>query len=153
MNKLIIKFCSQLLCICLLFGLSSCSTTQKIDQKTIFSEVKTALFKQQDDWNKADIEGFMQGYWKDPQMTFVGSSGVNYGWQTTLNNYKKNYPNKDAMGTLEFKVLEMKALAHNICYVIGQYTLIRKEDKPSGYFTLVWQKIDGQWFVISDHTS
>ena len=118
-----------------------------------FAEIKKVLYAQQEAWNDGDIEKFMEGYWNNEAMSFVGKSGVKYGWTTTLNNYKKGYPDVDAMGKLNFDVIELRPLSHDVYYMLGQYTLTRKEDKPTGYFSLIWQKIDGQWLITSDHTS
>ncbi|MCB0740716.1 MAG: hypothetical protein KDB92_06630, partial [Chitinophagaceae bacterium] len=53
-------------------------------------------------WNRGDITAFMKGYWQNDALMFVGKSGVTYGWQNTLDNYKKGYPDTAAMGQLQF---------------------------------------------------
>ena len=57
-----------------------------------FSQEKNilkVLHEQQTAWNNGDIENFMKGYWKDDSLLFIGSKGPTYGWQKTLDNYKK----------------------------------------------------------------
>lgn len=129
-----------------------CSVTlfaQNADEKAI----KDAMHKQELDWNKGDIDAFMQGYWNSEELTFIGKNGIKKGWQTTLNNYKKSYPNKDMMGELTFKLLELKPLSADTYYVVGEWHLKRKQDNPGGIFTLIWKKINGAWVIVSDHTS
>jgi len=133
--------------------LISCSTKKSIDTKTHDIAIRKVLSAQQEAWNKGNIDAFMKGYWNDEAMTFVGSRGVNYGWKTTLDNYKKSYPDSDTMGKLHFDVIELRPLSYDSYYMLGQYTLTRKEDKPTGYFSLIWQNINGQWVITSDHTS
>ena len=94
----------------------------------------------------------MSYYWKSDSLIFIGSKGVKYGWQTTLDNYRKNYPNKESMGELHFDVLKIETLANDKMYVIGKWTLKRKEP-VGGHFTLLWKLINGNWLIVCDHTS
>jgi ketosteroid isomerase-like protein len=103
-------------------------------------------------WNKGDINGFMEYYWKSDSLKFIGSKGITYGWQKTYDNYIKGYPTKEAMGILTFAIKEITQLSKTSIYVIGQWQL--SKEKPSGgYFTLLWKKINGQWVIVADHTS
>lgn len=104
-------------------------------------------------WNEADLQGFMQGYWNSDSLVFIGKSGPNYGWKNTLENYKKSYPDKKAMGILKFSDLKINFLAKGIAFVIGHWELTRENDKPNGTFSLVWKKINSKWLIISDHSS
>lgn len=107
---------------------------------------------QEEAWNKGDIKGFMEYYWKSDSLKFIGSKGITYGWQKTLDNYIKGYPTKSAMGILTFSILEITQLSNSSIYVIGKWDL--KKEKPSGgYFTLLWRKINDKWVIVADHTS
>ncbi|MCP4411672.1 MAG: nuclear transport factor 2 family protein [Gammaproteobacteria bacterium] len=103
-------------------------------------------------WNNADLEGFMQAYWKSEELKFIGKSGIQYGWQLTLDNYKKSYPDKATMGTLHFDVLQIE-IVKNTAFVLGKWQLSRVEDTLKGFYTLYWRKVDGQWKIIIDHSS
>jgi len=115
-------------------------------------DIETVLFDQQASWNRGDIDAFMEGYWNSEDLTFIGKSGVNKGWQTTLENYKKGYPDLDAMGKLSFEVIQLDSLSNEVYRMIGKYTLKRKADEPTGIFTLIWQLKNGQWLITSDQT-
>ena len=120
----------------------------KQDEKFVLENIK----KQQLAWNNGDIDGFMKYYWKNDRLKFIGSKGITYGWQKTLDNYKKGYPDKVAMGELLFTIVECTQLSKTNVYVIGKWEL--KKDKPTGgYFTLLWKRINKQWVIVSDHTS
>ncbi|MBK7667703.1 MAG: nuclear transport factor 2 family protein [Sphingobacteriaceae bacterium] len=121
--------------------------------KTDISEVKEAMQKQEIAWNKADVEGFMAYYWKSDSLKFIGSKGITYGWQKTLDNYKKNYPNADAMGVLTFENNTIEQLSPNKIFVIGKWSLKRKEGDVGGHYTLLWKKLNGKWVIVVDHTS
>lgn len=104
-------------------------------------------------WNQGDLEGFMRTYWKSEKLMFIGKSGVTYGWQGTLDNYKKGYPDKAAMGTLSFNLLEFKKLAADAYFVVGKWHLARTIGDLSGHFTIVLRKIRGEWKIVADHSS
>ena len=114
--------------------------------------VLTLMEKQQNEWNNANIENFMSYYWKNDSLMFIGSKGVTYGWITTLNNYKKSYPNKESMGVLKFTIIHCTQLAENAIFVIGNWQITRK-NSIGGHFTLLWRKINNEWVIVADHTS
>jgi hypothetical protein len=115
--------------------------------------VKTLMNKQQLAWNKNDIDGFMDYYWKSDSLKFIGKSGLTYGWQKTLDNYKRSYPDAEAMGLLAFDIKSAELLGKSAIYVIGKWTLHRKDKDVGGYFTLLWKKINQKWVIVADHTS
>ena len=104
-------------------------------------------------WNKGDIPGFMQGYWENYSLVFIGKNGPTYGYNNTLRNYQKNYPNKDYMGELNFDILSVQAIEKDHFFVIGKYMLQRKVGDASGHFTLIFKRINGVWKIVSDHSS
>ena len=104
-------------------------------------------------WNKGDIEQFMKGYWKNDSLAFIGKSGLKYGWQTTLENYKKGYPDTVAMGKLDFKTLRVERLSPEYYFVIGHWRLTRTIGDAEGHFSLLFKKIKGIWLIVTDHSS
>ena len=111
------------------------------------------LDRQTTDWNAGHIDKFMSGYWQSDSLTFVGKAGVTYGYQATLDNYKKRYPDRASMGSLKFDILELDFPAPNVAYVIGRFHLTRPTvGNAEGHFTLLWRKIKNRWVIVSDHT-
>jgi uncharacterized protein (TIGR02246 family) len=115
--------------------------------------VRRILAEQTESWNKGDLETFMKGYWKNDSLMFIGSSGVTYGWQNTLNNYRKNYSNADKMGKLAFTLLKVQRLAPDYFFVVGRWQLTRNAGNVGGHYDLIFRKINGSWVIISDHSS
>ena len=116
--------------------------------------VKEILMRQASDWNKGDIDAFMNGYWESDKLQFIGSKGVTYGYDKTLANYKKSYPDVATMGKLSFKVIENTQLSRKVIMMTGKFMLDRTEkENLSGHFILIWKKIKGEWVIIADHTS
>ena len=115
--------------------------------------IRKVLDEQVKTWNYGDIDGFMQGYWKNDSLMFIGKTGINWGWQKTLENYKRGYPDTTAMGKLSFDIILVKKLSSEYYYVIGKWMLARSIGNLSGYYNLLFKKINGQWFIIADHSS
>jgi ketosteroid isomerase-like protein len=133
---------------CLLL-LGSCIFLDAQDKQAILKIMEN----QQNAWNKGDIDGFMQGYWKSDSLLFVGSTAPVHGWQATIERYKKKYPDKAAMGTLIFTILKVELLDKTNAFMLGAWNLKREKDAPGGYFTLWFKKIKGEWKIVVDHTS
>lgn len=134
--------------LCCLLLLASC---------TIFAQDKQAIVnlinKQRTAWNKGDIDAFMTTYWKSDSLVFVGKGGPLYGWQSTINRYKKAYPDKAAMGNLTFGIIKLNLLDKTNAFMLGSWHLDRKAGAIGGYFTLWFRKINGEWKIVCDHTS
>ncbi len=114
--------------------------------------IRKVLAKQVAAWNEGNIDGFMKGYWKSDSLLFIGSKITN-GWDSTLMRYKRSYPDKTIMGTLQFDIMRVDFISANNYLVTGRYTLFRDNDKPTGIFTLLVKRIDNRWVVVYDHTS
>lgn len=115
--------------------------------------VKSILMRQADDWNNGKIDDFMNGYWNSEKLQFIGATGVTYGWQKTMDNYKKNYPDKATMGKLTFGIVSTEKISKKVIMLVGTWELERAKDNPGGHFLLIWKKIKGNWVIIADHTS
>lgn len=125
------------------------------DRETILA----ILDRQTKAWNAGDIPGFMRGYWESDSLLYIGKSGVRKGYQTTLENYRKNYPDRAAMGTLRFTILKVDFPASGVAFVVGRWHLTRsggsrpEKGDVGGHYTLLWKKIRGEWVIVADHSS
>ena len=115
--------------------------------------IRAAMDEQVNAWNAGDIDRFMNTYWHDDSLMFIGKSGVTYGWENTLKNYKKGYPDTAAMGKLDFQLLSVKRLSAIYFSVVGKWHLKRSVGDVAGAFTLLFRKVKGRWVIISDHSS
>lgn len=115
--------------------------------------IQHVMDEQQQAWNRGDIDGFMTGYWASDSLRFIGKRGITYGWQATLDNYKKSYPSTEAMGRLQFTNLSMELTGDSSAYVIGKWELFRTADTLGGHYSLLWRKQTGRWIIVADHSS
>ena len=126
---------------------------------SVFAQVKDEIIirnlieEQRLAWNAGDVEKFMQTYWQSDSLKFIGKSGVTYGWQNTIENYKKNYPDTAAMGKLDFNIIEVKRLSVLYFFVVGKWHLTRSIGDIGGHFTLLFKKIKNKWVIAVDHSS
>ncbi|MEO7530330.1 MAG: nuclear transport factor 2 family protein [Sediminibacterium sp.] len=127
----------------------SLSTTAQKDEQAI----RAILANQNIQWNKGNIEAFMHGYWNSDSLLFVGKTGTTYGYQKTLANYKKGYPDTAAMGKLGFEILKVQKLSSDYYFVLGKWALTRSIGNISGHYTLLFKKINNQWVIVVDHSS
>jgi beta-aspartyl-peptidase (threonine type) len=135
------------------FGLLESALTQDSEPSTQIAEVLHGIIsEQQKAWNRGDIDVFMGAYWKDERLTFSSGGATTRGYQATLERYRKRYPDRAAMGLLAFEGLETTSLGPTSAYTLGQWKLAKAE-AAQGNFTLVWQKIDGEWKIVHDHSS
>lgn len=168
---------SSLKLIALAFGLflfSSCSdsgenihqasapATSKTQENKFLSEeetqealndIRNVMIAQEIAWNTGSLEDFMKGYWKSEDLKFIGKSGLKKGWQRTLNNYKQSYPDRDAMGVLKFDLIDMEVLDAEHAFVLGEWHLQLKDEEVGGHYSLLWRKINGEWLIVTDHSS
>jgi hypothetical protein len=151
--------CSLILWGCNQF--SSEPTNQKIEQivlnnkEEIINSIQAIMNRQENAWNEGNIDQFMIGYWESDSLTFIGKSGLNYGWKKTLLNYKKSYPSPEDMGILTFNNLSTEVLSEDVALVIGKWRLNREiiGDTLEGHYSLVWKRVKNNWVIVSDHSS
>jgi ketosteroid isomerase-like protein len=121
-------------------------------------DARQAIQKVLDDqvvaWNKGDLEGFMQGYWQSPALSFFSGGNKTAGWQATLERYRKKYQGEGKeMGKLAFRDLSVELLGADHALVKGRWQLTLKNETVGGLFTLICRKLKDGWRIVHDHTS
>lgn len=137
------------ICLIVIAVICSLSAMAQTDEAAI----RNILTTQTGAWNRGDLKGFMQTYWHNDSLLFIGKNGVQYGWQNALNNYQKSYPDTAAMGKLSFDILAVKPLSPQYYYVVGKWRLHRSIGNLSGHFDILLRKINDQWYIVADHSS
>jgi ketosteroid isomerase-like protein len=137
----------------LYLGVAHLAAGQELPDTSAKHQIEQTLSAQAEAWNRGDIDAFMEGYAKIPGLRFASGATVTYGWEQTLANYKKRYPDRAAMGTLTFSELDITILAPDSALVFGRWRLKTEKGEPNGLFTLLWRKTDAGWRIVADHTS
>ena len=115
--------------------------------------IKKMLAAQEAAWNNGDLEKFMIGYWNNDSLLFIGKNGPKYGYNVTLENYKKGYGDTTKMGKFTSTILSIKKLSRKYYFVVGKWYLKRSIGDVSGHYTLLIKKINGEWVIVADHSS
>lgn len=155
-NKLIYSVKKTVLSVFILIFCLHCTVRNgdQVSQNDI-SIISNNMQEQEDAWNEGDLEGFMEHYWKSDSLRFIGKNGLNYGWQNTLDNYKKSYKSKEEMGRLKFTNKSLDFVGEHTIFVIGEWKLTRADGLGDlgGMYSLIWEQKNGKWVITTDHSS
>jgi len=138
--------------VCFVLGVAGFGQNSGTDPK---ASIEHVLRTQQEAWNRHDLEAFMQGYWKSPELTFFSGVKESKGWQAALDRYRAVYTSPGhEMGKLDFSDLRVEILGSDAAFVRGVWQLAMSDGKtPHGRFTLIFRKFGEGWKIIHDHTS
>jgi hypothetical protein len=79
------------------FGaLSANSSVSKPDDQQVYE----VLLKMLNRWNAHDIEGYLEVYWKSPELFVIVDSEQFSGWQQLHDSYVNGYSGGSAWGSL-----------------------------------------------------
>jgi uncharacterized protein (TIGR02246 family) len=136
----------------ILLAISSPVAQSKQDVKPI-AAIRAVLDAQVAAWNRGDLEGYMDGYQRSPDIVFISGDRVTRGWKTVLDRYKRSYDTREKMGVLTFSDVEITMLGKDAAIVLGRWQLKRSKDEPRGRFTLLFRNTRAGWRIVHDHTS
>jgi len=117
--------------------------------------IRALLDRQVEDWNRGDLDAFLGGYWRSPEVVFQSGGNRYDGWEAMRERYRKTYQGEGReMGRLEFRDLEVVPLGPDSAFARGQWRLTMSDGKtPGGLFTLILRKRPEGWRIVHDHTS
>ena len=137
-----------------LLALTGCAAHARTFSPADDQAVRAVLTAQQDAWNHGNLDGYMAGYAKTPDLVFTSASKVRRGWQETYDKYKAKYgSDPSTMGTLGFEILGIQHVGADGAIVLGRWTLTNTPNAGSGVFSVVLERRPEGWRVIHDHTS
>lgn len=117
-------------------------------------EIRAVLDRQVECWNRRDLEGFMDGYWRSPELTFYSGGTALSSWDKTLERYRQRYQSAgNEMGHLDFSELKIEMLGGRAAFVRGHWHLKMTTGDAGGLFTLTFRKLASGWKIVHDHTS
>ena len=154
MSKVPFSFLSVMAVVLALTGCTEGSSPSR-DHAQDEAQIQALMSAQEAAWNAGDLEGFMEPYWHSDSLLFVGSRGPTKGWQATLENYRKGYPDRTAMGRLVFGVQSIDFPSKDLALMVGSWRLEERGELEAlaGWFSLVWERKEGRWVITRDHSS
>jgi ketosteroid isomerase-like protein len=117
--------------------------------------VRKVLDTQVECWNRADLDGFLGGYRRGPDVVFQSGPNRFDGFEAMRARYQKTYQaDGREMGRLAFSDLEVLLLGPDAALARGRWGLTMSDGKrPGGLFTLILRKLPEGWRIVHDHTS
>jgi beta-aspartyl-peptidase (threonine type) len=117
-------------------------------------QIRALLDTQAAAWNKGNLQGFMDGYWQSPELSFFSGATKTKGWQATLERYQKRYQAEGReMGKVTFSEIEVELAGAETAWVRGRWEVATSKEKLGGLFTLILKKRPEGWRIVHDHTS
>jgi hypothetical protein len=109
------------------------------------------LEKQESDWNKGNLNGFISAYWDSDTLRSVTVRGIQYGKDRLQRFLTKNFPDSASMGHLDYNVIHIELIGENDALLTGKW--LRKNDKKfrGGYFTVLIRKFNNKWLIVAEH--
>lgn len=116
---------------------------------------RAVLDRQVADWNRKDLDGFCEGYWKSPKLVFLSGGAKTTGWEPMRDRYRARYQGEGKeMGKLAFEEVEIEPLSPESAFARGRWELTMSGGaKVGGRFTLILRKLPEGWKIVHDHTS
>ena len=139
--------------LCLVASLSTACAALSPEDQAAFRDCRAVLLAQRDAWNQGDVEGFVQGYEQSAELVFAGPGGVEVGFAAVLDGYRRRYPDRAAMGRLDFTELELSRFDAEHVVVRGLWHLDRDAENLSGTFLLMVRRFGRDWRIVLDYTT
>ena len=133
---------------------AACAATQTSGSDPV-RDVRAVWTAQVDAWNRGDLDGFMAGYWKSPDLIFFSNGTETRGWEATLDRYRARYQAEGKqMGTLDFPQLDLLMLGTEAALTRGRWRLKMPDGKElSGMTSVIFRKLPEGWRIVHDHSS
>lgn len=132
-----------------------CAPHDGADDAGAEAAVRGVLEAQRAAWNRGDLDGFMDGYWKSDSLAFYSGETVSRGWEATRDRYERRYKSEGReMGTLAFDLHEVEPDGPDRATVQGAWRLTLRQGSPHGSFTLRFRRFpDAGWKIVEDRTT
>ncbi|HKA88324.1 MAG TPA: nuclear transport factor 2 family protein [Haliangiales bacterium] len=116
--------------------------------------VEAVLERQRAAWNRGDLDGYMDGYARTPELVFTSGGKIRRGWEEARAAYRQRYgADRASMGELAFEILSVQPLGADGAVVLGRWRLTGTPQAGGGIFSVVLARLDAGWRIVHDHTS
>jgi uncharacterized protein (TIGR02246 family) len=127
------------------------SSVSKPDDQQVYE----ILLKMLDRWNAHDIEGYMDVYWKSPELLVVVGSEQFNGWQQLHDSYVNGYPAATGMGFIQPNRIQVRLLKPDLALALTWWSVSFPSSKQEvmGNSVMNLQKFADGWKIVASHTS
>jgi len=133
---------------------AACAPTQTPGSAAV-RDIRAVWTAQVEAWNRGNLDEFMAGYWKSPDLVFFSNGTETRGWQETLDRYRARYQaDGKHMGILDFPQLDLSMLGTEAALTRGRWHLKMPDGKElSGMTSVIFRKLPEGWRIVHDHSS
>lgn len=136
-------------------GRYAASTAERAEQH---HEIVAMLAHSASNWNRGDLDAFVNDYLPGAETTYIGSRGVLRGTDAIRQAYAPRFAPGGIRDSLSFELMDVDPLAPDVVNVIATYILARhvgaRDSVTSrGPTSLVMRRVDGRWRIVHDHSS
>lgn len=130
--------------------MSFAAFSQTVAEKGIIDFMRT----EENIWNAGDLEGYVNLYTPDDSCRMLTKTGAVKGRKDILEHYKKYFWPKEKMGQLVLEHDLIEKETDDVYYVTGFFHVSFNDGKKiDGRFSTIMKKINGKWYIFSDHSS
>ena len=128
------------------------------ERAAIRAELDSMLARAAANWNRGDLDAFVDDYVPSDSTTFIGGRGIVRGPKAIRAGYAPLFASGAVRDSLSFVILDLDPVAPDVANLIGEYTLKRRiggRDSVTshGPTSLLVRRVQGRWRIAHDHSS
>ena len=104
-------------------------------------------------WNRGDVDTYLAEYCNSERTRWVTGGRVIQGKDAIASAVRARYPSPEAMGKIQLLDLDLTILTDTDALAFGQLLHTLDTVTRELVFTVYLSKIEGEWLIVSDHTS
>lgn len=132
----------------------SCGAPQHAFAPSDDTAIRGVLATQAEAWNRGDLDNYLAGYARTPDLVFTSGGNIRRGYDETAAKYRAKYgTDKSTMGHLTFELLGVQHLGADGAIVLGRWKLTDTPNAGAGVFSVAFERTGSGWRIVHDHTS
>jgi uncharacterized protein (TIGR02246 family) len=116
-------------------------------------EVYDTLSRMVDAWNRHDIDGYLDTFWRSENLVIVVEGENIRGWDLLSKAYHTGYPNLEEMGKMTLDRVQVQVLAPDIGFALAWFTAVFPKKKEFGTATMIFKRLPEGWRIAIAHSS
>lgn len=135
-------------------ALAACHPAPPASAEPLKAQIQAMLTRSARNWNRGDLDAFVDDYVNSDRTTYVGRSGVIHGRAAIRAVYAPRFAPGAQHDSLSFEGLEVDSLAPGVIHVLAFYVLSRGDSVVArGPTSLVMLREGSRWRIVHDHSS
>jgi hypothetical protein len=118
-------------------------------------EVYLVMVRMIEQWNRHDLDAYLENYEKSPRLTIVVDSETIVGWEVLRDRYRHGYSDVEQMGQSSLSRVKVQMITPDLAFALSYWTVTfpRSKSVVVGINTDFLRRFSGEWKLIISHTS